>query len=424
MANKSGGYGAHDQELLENAAKQTAPVLHARLEKARHDQAHEELEEQYRHAQRMEAVGQLAGGVAHDFNNLLQVIQGFGEIALLHAEENGDVQAPVQEILNASDRAKKLIGQLLAFSRRQVLEMKDVDLNDVIADLMDMIRPVIGEHVRLDIVPGYNIGIVWADRGQIEQVLMNLCVNSRDAMPEGGTITVEVENVRIDEEYCESHVWAKPGRYVLLSVTDTGCGMDDEILKNIFEPFFTTKPAGEGTGLGLATVYGLVKQHGGMIHVYSEVGIGTTFKIYLPHTERSATDVGDKIEGPAPGGTETILVAEDDEMVLQLTKDALEDAGYTVLTAVDGEDALSLFEENADAIDLMLLDVVMPKLGGRVVFERIHKEHPQVRVLFASGYSMNAIHTNFVLDEGLTLLQKPHNRAELLRKVREVLDRK
>jgi len=382
----------------------------------------EKLEAQLRQSQKMEAVGQLAGGIAHDFNNLLQAILGYGDMALEQAGPDSPVGASVQEILNAAGRAKALVRQLLAFSRRQVLDMKDVDLNDVVADLMKMIRRLIGEHITLDVVPGHHLGIVRADPGQIEQILMNLCVNARDAMPAGGTITIETENVRIDQAYCDSHPWAQPGRYALLSVTDTGCGMDQDTLSSVFEPFFTTKSVGQGTGLGLSTVYGLVKQHDGMVHVYSEVGKGTAFKVYLPLVERYAARVGDKIEGPVPGGTETILLAEDDATVRKLSQTFLERAGYTVRTASDGEEAIRIFEEHGREIGLALLDLMMPKIGGRGVFEHIRRQAPQTRVLFSSGYSMSAIHTNFVLEQGLQLLQKPYQRNDLLRRVREVLD--
>jgi two-component system, cell cycle sensor histidine kinase and response regulator CckA len=388
------------------------------------EEEREKLEAQLRQSQKMEAVGQLAGGIAHDFNNLLQVILGYGEMAQRQTQPGSELHEHLHEVLNAGDRAKVLVSQLLAFSRRQVLEMEDLDINEVIADLMKMIRRVIGEHIALDILPGHDLGIVRADRGQVTQMLTNLCVNARDAMPEGGTITIETENARIDEAYCESHAWSKPGRYILLSVTDSGCGMDKETVARVFEPFFTTKDVGKGTGLGLSIVYGLVKQHEGQIDIYSEVGKGTRFKIYLPLIERSAAVVGEEIEDLVPDGTETILLAEDDEMVLKLSNAILTRAGYTVLTAVDGEEAIGVFNAQADSIDLAILDVVMPKLGGRAVFEQIRAKRPKLRVLFSSGYSMNAIHTNFVLDEGLTLIQKPYQRADLLRKIRETLDNK
>ena len=365
----------------------------------------------------------MAGGVAHDFNNLLQALLGYGEMALDDAGPDSPVRASVEEMLKVGHRATTLVRQLLAFSRRQVLDMKDVDLNDVSTDLTKMIRRVIGEHITLTFIAAPDLGICRADPGQIEQILMNLCVNARDAMPEGGTITIETNNAEFDEEYCQSHNWATAGRYVSLSVTDTGCGMDKATADQVFDPFFTTKELGQGTGLGLATVYGLVKQHEGLVHVYSEVGKGSVFRIYLPLIEGTAAAAGDKMETPVPGGSETILVAEDDGAVLRLAKVFLEHAGYTVLTASDGEEALRVFSEHAEAIDMALLDVMMPKLGGRGVYEHIREGRPKLRFLFASGYSMDAIHNDFILDAGLTLIQKPYQRDELLRRVRRVLDR-
>ncbi|MBU8869767.1 MAG: ABC transporter substrate-binding protein [Gemmatimonadales bacterium] len=380
------------------------------------------LEEQLRQAQKMEAVGQLAGGIAHDFNNLLQVINGCSELVLESLDEKSDSYASVGDIAKAGARAATLVGQLLAFSRRQVLDIKDVNLNDVIADLMKMIRRMIGEHITLETVAGPDLGTVHADAGQIEQILMNLCVNARDAMPDGGTITIETENVYVGPEFVASSPDLLSGRYVLLSVTDTGCGIDKAVCANIFEPFYTTKNVGEGTGLGLSTVYGLVKQHEGEVKVYSEVGKGTTFKIYLPMASRTAGSVSSKIKSSAPGGTETILLAEDDEMVLHLARIILEQAGYTVLTATDGEEALLVLADRAQTVDLVLLDVIMPRLGGKAVFQKMCSTKHELRYLFASGYSMNAVHTNFILDEGLQLIQKPYSRDELLRRVRGALD--
>jgi two-component system, cell cycle sensor histidine kinase and response regulator CckA len=386
------------------------------------EKEHEKLENQLRQAQKMEAVGQLAGGVAHDFNNLLQVILGYGEIALRKGGRDDPSRAALEQMLKAGNRAKELVSQLLAFSRRQVLDMQDIDINVVIEGVMKMIRRVIGEHVTSEFLPGADLGIVRADPGQIEQILMNLCVNARDAMPHGGRIIIETENARIDEAFCETHSWATLGHYAVLSVTDTGCGMDDETLANIFEPFFTTKNVGEGTGLGLSTVYGLVKQHEGMIHVYSEIDKGTRIKVYLPLVEGSIAVEGEETEEPAQGGTETVLLAEDEEVVRDLCKTLLEYGGYTVIVAEDGAEAVRLFDEHADEIDMALLDVMMPKLGGGAVYEHVHQARPDIPVLFASGYSMSAIHTNFVLDQGLALIQKPYQCDELLRKVREVLD--
>lgn len=380
------------------------------------------FEAQLRQAQRLEAVGQLAGGIAHDFNNLLHVILGYGDLAKHDASAGPELRRNLEEVLKAGQRAQSLVSQLLAFSRRQILEMRDVDLNDAIADMLKMLRRVIGEHIALEVLAGENLGTVRADPGQIGQILTNLCVNARDAMPDGGTITIETGNVCLDEEFCENHAWTKPGRFVLLSVTDTGCGMDSETINKIFDPFFTTKEPGKGTGLGLATVYGLVSQHDGFIQVNSTIGQGTRFNVYLPMVERSAVVEDDKVIGSAPAGTETILLAEDDEPVRDLTQTILENAGYKVLVAADGVEAQTLFARHADSIGMAILDVIMPRLGGREVYEGIRRTRPNMPVLFASGYSMNAIHTNFVLEEGLSLIQKPYQYDDLLRRVRQALD--
>ncbi len=380
------------------------------------------LERQLLQAQKMEAIGQLAGGVAHDFNNILQAINGYTELALEDTSAGHPAQRSLAEIAKAAERAGKLVGQLLAFSRRQLLEPAHLDLNDVVGNLVGMLGRVIGEHIHLDCIPGHQLGTVRADRIMVEQVLLNLSVNARDAMPQGGRLTLETENVCFDSDYCAQNLWARPGRYVLLSVTDTGCGMDAATLEHIFEPFFTTKETGKGTGLGLSMVYGIVRQHEGMVRVYSEVGKGTTFKLYLPIIERPVDAVGTKIAGAPPHGTETILVAEDDVSLRELARHTLERAGYTVLTAADGAAALALFEKNKGRVQLLLLDVVMPELGGREVFDRIRAGHPRLPALFASGYSENAIHTNFVLQEGMQLIRKPYDGNDLLRRVREILD--
>ncbi len=381
------------------------------------------MEEQYRQAQKMEAVGQLAGGVAHDFNNVLQAIVGYGGMLLGHLSEMEPTHEYAEEIVRAAERASGLTRQLLAFSRRQVLEMEDLNLNEVIQGVMKMICRVIGEDIEVRVMEGHGLGATHADRGQMEQVLLNLSVNARDAMPEGGQLVIETENVVVDQEYCDRHAWATPGRYVLLSVTDTGCGMDVQTQERIFEPFFTTKELGKGTGLGLATVYGIVRQHQGMIEVYSEVGKGTTFKVYLPSLGRKATTVGTKVVRRVRGGTETVLVAEDDEVVRTLAARILEDAGYTVLLATDGLEAVQIFRQHAAEISLAVLDVVMPGMGGKAVYDSLTPEYPHVRFLFSSGYSANAIHANFVLKEGIDLIQKPYSAEALLRKVREALER-
>jgi PAS domain S-box-containing protein len=380
------------------------------------------LEEQYRQAQKMEAIGQLTGGVAHDFNNILQAIIGYNSLALEELENQHPVHHMLTEVDKASQRAATLVGQLLAFSRRQIMRPEDLDLNEVVSGLMKMLKRVIGEHIRIELVQGHRLGKVHADCGMVEQAVMNLCVNARDAMPEGGTLSIETQNVLVGADYCGSHPWARPGRYLLLSVTDTGVGMDRETIEHIFEPFFTTKEEGRGTGLGLATVYGIVKQHDGMITAYSEPGKGSSFKVYLPLCELEAESVGSMIEGAAVGGNETILVAEDDEMVCDLATKFLERAGYTVLAAANGIEAMELFERRGAEIDMALLDVVMPGIGGREVREQMIAARPEIKVLFTSGYTENAVHTNFVLDQGLTLIQKPYSSDALLRAVRSVLD--
>jgi len=380
-----------------------------------------ELEDQLRQAQKMEAVGQMAGGIAHDFNNLLQVIGGYAELLQMNLTPDDPVAPAISEIGKAALRGKNLINQLLAFSRRQVIRPTDLDLNETIHPLLNMIRGLIGEDIELEFIEGRNPGVVYADHGLIGQVLMNLCVNARDAMPEGGKLTIETENVLINSEYVRAHSWSNVGRYVLLSVTDTGCGMDRKTLAQIFEPFFTTKEVGKGTGLGLSMAFGIIKQHGGHITAYSEVGKGTIFKVYFPTVERHATEVSSRIPGPVVGGTETILVVEDDELVLKLAEQALNLAGYTVLTGRDGVEALQLFEKYADKIDLVIMDVVMPRMGGKEAMDRILKLRPGTPYIFSSGYSENAVHTNFIQKRGLHLLSKPYQNESLLRTIREVL---
>jgi len=380
------------------------------------------LEEQLRQAQKMEAVGQLAGGVAHDFNNLLQVINGYTELVLAEINQEHSAYEFIKEIAKAGDRAQSLVSQLLSFSRRQIINPVDLDLNEVTEKLMKMIRRVIGEHIQCEFIPGYELGTIKADFGQMEQILMNLCVNSRDALAGGGSISIETGNVLIDAEYAGIHPWAKPGRYVLLSVTDDGCGMDKKTIAGIFDPFFTTKSIGKGTGLGMSTVYGIVKQHNGEIQVYSEPGKGTVIKIYMPVVARRAGSIANQVDAPVMGGRETILVAEDDDMVRNLTRQTLVMAGYTVIDAKNGNDALGLFVKHADKINLLMLDVVMPGLGGKEVYDRIQETHPDVPTLFCSGYSQNAIHTGFVLDSDLYFIQKPYSSNSLLRKIRKILD--
>ena len=389
---------------------------------AKWDVTHErELEEQLQQAQKMEAVGQMAGGIAHDFNNLLQIIAGYAELARVDLSPRNPVEAALQEINDAVDRGQKLVSQLLAFSRRQVICPVDLNLNEVIEPLFKMIRGLIGEHIQLDIIPGHNLGTVHADRGMLEQVLVNLCVNARDAMPDGGRLRIKTENVLADSAYAQRHSLAKAGRYILLSVDDTGCGIDEQTRERIFEPFFTTKEVGKGTGLGLSMVYGIIKQHNGQVRVYSEPGQGTTFNIHLPAVARRAAVVPGEAFRPALGGTETLLLAEDDDAVLHLAERTLRLAGYTVLTAKDGEEAVRVFEEHAEYIDMVMLDVVMPRTGGKEAAERILAKHPGLPYLFVSGYSESTGHTNFIQNRELHLLSKPYKVETLLCKIREVL---
>jgi PAS domain S-box-containing protein len=381
-----------------------------------------ELEDQLRQAQKMEAVGQMAGGIAHDFNNLLQVICGYVELAQMDMDAEHPLAPAIGEIAIAAQRGKGLINQLLAFSRRQVINPVDLDLNQLIDAIRNMLRKLIGEHIEFKVIAGRGLGTIHVDSGLIEQVLMNLCANARDAMPDGGTLTIETKNVAVDADYARANDWASPGRYVLLSVTDTGCGMDARTLEHIFEPFFSTKEVGKGTGLGLSTVFGIIQQHHGHINSCSEVGQGTSFEIFLPAVDRQAAEVSRTDPGPVAGGTETILVAEDDETVLKLAEHLLTHAGYRVLTARDGREALAMFKKHSRDIDVAMLDVVMPHMGGKQTLDQILALRPGLPHLFASGYSENELHTNFIQDRELHLLNKPYQAETLLRKIREVLD--
>ncbi len=382
-----------------------------------------QLEEQLFQSQKMEAIGLLSGGVAHDFNNILQAILGYADLAKAKLSEGSVIFENIEEIYRSANRASDLTRQLLAFSRKQVLVPKDIDLNHLVDGMLKMLGRVIGEDIKTNFIKGHRLGTVHADPGQMEQVLMNLCVNSRDAMPQGGYLTIETENVLITEEYTKTHLFARKGRYVLVTLSDNGCGMNEETRNRIFEPFFTTKDVDKGSGLGLASVFGIINQHHGYINVYSEVGIGTTFKIYLPLVERPAEDIGTRVKSRVVGGTETILVAEDNDTVRNLARQVLERAGYTVFPAEDGHEALEVLKQHASDISLALLDVVMPGLSGREVYDVIMKTNPDIRILFTSGYSQNAIHTRFVLDKGIDLIRKPYDPDTLLLEIRAVLDK-
>jgi PAS domain S-box-containing protein len=382
------------------------------------------LEQQLRQSQKMEAVGRLAGGIAHDFNNLLMVISGYSEFLLERIGSDPALRGPAQEIANAAERATSLTRQLLAFSRKQMLAPKVLDLNAIVTENLKMLTRLIGEDIDLVMVPGADIGAVKADPGQIEQVIMNLVVNARDAMPHGGKLTIETANVALDENYARLHAPVRPGEYVMLAISDTGMGMDSDTQSHIFEPFFTTKGL-KGTGLGLSTVYGIIKQSGGYIWVYSEPGKGTTFKIYLPQTTATGEVVAAQLPvaaSQAEAALETILLVEDEVTLRRLTRHYLEYQGYTVLEAADGASAIHLSTTHQGPIHLLLTDVIMPGMNGRELAQRITSLRPEIRVLYMSGYTENAIGHNGTLDAGITLLQKPFTLPALKTKVRETLD--
>jgi PAS domain S-box-containing protein len=392
-------------------------------ERKRTEAEHKRLEQQLQVAQKMEAIGILAGGVAHDFNNLLSVILSYTEFAMRALREGDPLKDDLLEVKKAGDRATALTRQLLAFGRKQLLQPVPLNLNQVAEGVEKMLRRILGEDIDYIQVLAPDLGVVRADPGQIEQVLMNLVVNARDAMAEGGKLTIETSNVDLDEEYGAHHVGVKPGAYVQLAVTDTGCGMDEQTKSQLFEPFFTTKEKGKGTGLGLSTVYGIVQQSGGNIWVYSELGLGTTFKIYLPR-ELSVKATAARLRAilePALG-TETILVVEDEEALRKVARRFLEAAGYTVLTAGSGDEALLLSAQHAGPIHLLLTDVVMPRMSGKALAQALLKTRPMTKVLYTSGYADNAFIHNGVVDEGTHFIGKPFTATDVTRKIRSVLD--
>ena len=383
-----------------------------------------ESEEQLRQTQKMEAVGRLAGGVAHDFNNLLMVMRGYGELMFNRLDANDPLRRNAEEIQKAAERATALTQQLLAFSRKQVLQPKVLDLNAVVTDVEKMLRRLIGEDIKLAAVLDLALGWVKADPGQIEQIILNLAVNARDAMPQGGRLTLKTANVTLDQAYVRQHVGATPGPYVLLAVSDSGVGMDAETQSHIFEPFFTTKGVDKGTGLGLSTVYGIVKQSGGYIWVESAPGRGTTFEIYLPLVEEAVAgeELHPALLAPTPGGAETILVVEDEMSVRRLAAEFLGSSGYTVLEAQDGGAALQVCEEHRGPIHLLITDVVMPGMSGRELAVRLAGRRPEMKVIYMSGYTDDAMVPHGVLEEGIHFLQKPFSLDALARIVREGLE--
>jgi PAS domain S-box-containing protein len=380
-----------------------------------------ELEDQFLHAQKMEAVGRLATGVAHDFNNMLTVISCYSRMTLDEVLPMDSVRGYAEEILKASDRAAALTNQLLSFSRRRIMRPRPLSVNVVLGQTEKMLRPLIGEDIELVFRFSPETGNIYADPNQIEQVIANLVVNSKDAMPEGGCVTIETENVNLDESYVPTHLGVKPGEYVMIAVSDTGHGMDGETKRRMFEPFFTTKPQGKGTGLGLATVYGAVKQTGGDIWVYSEPGQGTTFKLYFPRVSSEAGSETGAEAQPSTGGTETILLVEDEDSVRNLTLLMLKRLGYRVIPATDGKQGIEIAKAHSGRIDLLLTDMVMPNMSGRQLAEMMKAIHPETAIVFVSGYTEDTVVHQGVLEPGVEFLSKPFSRESLAGKLREAV---
>jgi len=397
-------------------------VIQCNIRDIRQRKDAELLEQRLRQAHKMEAVGQLAGGLAHDFNNLLGVILGYCEILEDEAPLTDSVRNMVVEIHNAGNSAKNLTQRLLAFSRRQVMEPVALDLNDTVHRMEKMLDRLLGDDIKLVSVLAHDLGRIKADPNQVEQMLMNLAINARDAMAKGGLIILKTANVEIDETYAHQHPSTVPGQYVLLTVSDTGIGMDAETQSHIFEPFFSTKSQGQGTGLGLSTVFGLVKQSGGAIAVYSEPGQGATFKIHFPRCNEVVVTAQQKIRSPSIGGTETILLVDDATPLRGLTRRILEDSGYKVIDSGDPAEALRMATEHDGPLPLMITDVVMPGFSGSVLAERVAEVRPETKVLYASGYNDDSIDHLHVRGQDSAFLDKPFTRENLLRKVRDLLD--
>ena len=408
-----------------NFVRSAAQIVMSAAERLRAEDALREREEQLRQAQKMEAIGQLAGGVAHDFNNLLTVINVHTDMLLLQLDQRDPIRADIEEVARAAARAASLTRQLLAFSRKGVVQPQVLDLARVVEGVEPMLRRLIGEDVEFETRVNGSIDPVLADESEIEQVLINLVVNARDAMPQGGLLKVEVSNVMVDDELCARHPSLHAGPSVMLRVSDSGMGMTSETMARAFEPFFTTKERGRGTGLGLATVYGIVKQANGVITVDSAPGSGTTFCVYLPVASDRNTQPRPSAERSAPTSQgETILLVEDEDSVRKLARRVLESQGYTVIEAINGEDALRLAADYGGVIDLLLSDVVMPEMGGRLVAERLVASRPEIEVLFMSGYTDDEILRRGLLERGQRMLQKPFTATALAHEVRSVLDAK
>jgi signal transduction histidine kinase len=411
------------REQLEALVEERTVELAATVSKLKAEIAERHrLQDQLVHAQKLESVGRLAGGIAHDFNNLLTAILSYAELSLMKVPENDPVRSHLVSIQEASEKAARLTHQLLAFSRKQVLEMKAVDLNDVVMQTREMLARMIGEDIILEVRTSAVIRNIRADKGQIEQVLMNLAVNARDAMPAGGRLLIETSVAGPRDAFLLSQGAADPSAYVILSVTDSGAGMSPEVQERIFEPFFTTKELGQGTGMGLATVYGIVKQHDGHVAVESASGKGTAFRIYLPVIAGVERQHEPGAGSPLPTGTETLLVVEDDDGVRDLVREVLAPLGYQVLVTASGEDALRASDAHQGTVHLLLTDVIMPGMNGRQLAEVIRARRPGIKVLFMSGYTEDALHTQGMIEHGVALILKPLRPGPLAHHVRKVLD--
>src|SRR2546426_3044117 len=410
---------------MKDNLRRLLPAIQRELHEAEQRRERKRLEHQVQELRKFEAIGRLAGGIAHDFNNALGVILGWAQLGYDNVPANSPLRESFERIRDQAQRSAGLTRQLLAFARRQVLRPRNVNLNDLVSKMTGLLETAIGEQTELKIAPTPGLQATKADPTQIEQVLMNLCLNARDAMPQGGRIVIGTSNVEIGEDFCRTHSYGHPGRYVLLSVSDTGVGMDTATLDRIFEPFFTTKEMGKGTGLGLATVYGVVKQHGGFVNVYSEPGQGTTFHVYLPASSGSpeAIELATS-EDAQKGGTETILVAEDHEGLRELVRRTLTSQGYSVILASNGRDAVRMFKVNSEEIRLVVLDVVMPFLSGPEVYSQMCAIKPDLPVIFMSGHVAESVSLNSKITAGAPFLQKPCTPQALSRTVRNTLDAK
>jgi two-component system cell cycle sensor histidine kinase/response regulator CckA len=414
--------GAQDY-LLKTNLKRLVPAVQRALREAEERRQRKLMEEQVQQLRKFEAIGKLAGGIAHDFNNVIGAILGWAEMGCEEALPGTSLHGRFQKIRDQSYWATRLTSQLLAFARRQVLQPRNINLNALAVEGVALLRRVIGEQVEVRVLTAPDLRVTLADQTHIEQVLMNLCLNARDAMPQGGQLIIETQNVEIDEAYCRVHPFARQGSYVLLAVSDTGVGMDAATKERVFEPFFTTKEVGKGTGLGLATVYGVVKQHGGFIHLYSELGKGTTFRIYLPASSGAPEPREPKSDERTPKGTETVLLAEDNEGLREAAQEMLQRLGYHVILASNGAEAIEHFKADSGKIDLVILDIVMPLLSGPSAYSQMAAIQPGLRAVFATGYTAESASLNSTLEKGVPILQKPYSMKNLGQIVRSTLDR-